>query len=259
MDLKSQILIVLCLSLTMYWCNGQGYQDCNIDRFRVQQNLNMSRFGGQWYGISANREFNPVTVATRNNGGMGQGVNGGGWGMFSGFNAGMPRQTPWANTRPIRNLQYYFEILSGKNGTMRTYSSGAVMGRRCYYAQGINKPTNLSIPAKTDFLFQGSSFPIWIISTDYEGYAVIYSCWNTDVNGECTPDSSYVISLNRVMEGHTAEELKQVEAASSYVCVQPNLLRPVIHDGGCAFNATDFPSQEFAIMNDINNNYFSML
>ncbi|XP_060083331.1 purpurin-like [Ylistrum balloti] len=252
MRLESLILICLCLSPTIFWCYGHGYPDCDIDKFQVQNDLNVSRFEGYWYAISANREFNPFRVAMSTAptdvGGM---EYTGGMGLFSGFNVGMPRQTPWAaaEMRQIRNLQYYFEMTT-ENGTMRTLTTGAVMADRCYYAQGLNIPRNESNVAKTDYIFQGSKFPIWIIKTDYEGYALIYSCWNTNANGECSPGSSYVISLNRVMEGHTAAELAQVEAASTEVCVPPESLRPVFHDGGCAINATYFPAEEFSIMND---------
>ncbi|XP_021349819.1 retinol-binding protein 4-like [Mizuhopecten yessoensis] len=253
MDIPSLILTCFCLSLSVYFSYCQSNQNCNIDKFEVQKDFNESAFEGYWYVISANRQFNPFQVAMSNSngGGMNSGFMGAGSGMFSGFNVGMPRQMPLAMQRQLRNLRYYFEMTS-ENGTMFTLASGTVMGNRCFYAHGVNNPPNVSIPAKTDYSFQGSLFPIWVISTDYVGYAVIYSCWDTNVNGECSDNSAHVLTLNRVMEGHTPAELAKVEETSTYVCVPPTSLRSVLHNGGCAFNASYFPLDEFSIMNDIN-------
>lgn len=84
--------------------------------------------------------------------------------------------------------------------------------------------------------------PNWVVSTDYEGYAVIYSCWKEREDGTCNPDYAYMWTLNRKQSGHTPEQEVEIKRAAERMCVPSENFKTFEQDGNCKFNPDKFPA-----------------
>lgn len=117
----------------------------------------------------------------------------------------------------------------------------------CYYARGMAYPKyqNDSTRLEVDMFVKRSNLrPLYIVATNYSGYAVLYSCWNIMYDGSCHPDNAYVYTLNRVKEGHTQAELTEIELTLTRLCIDPALLKPVPQVSNiCDFDPYSFPQK----------------
>lgn len=78
-----------------------------------------------------------------------------------------------------------------------------------------------------------SSLPLtdddhWVIDTDYDNYAVHYSCRQVDDDGTCL--DSYSLILSRHLTGLRAEDRHIVQEKKTELCLQGKY-RPIAHTG----------------------------
>lgn len=119
----------------------------------------------------------------------------------------------------------------------------------CYYARGISYYPNANDTTKLKvkmFTKKATERNIWVAGTNYTGYAVMYSCWMERFDGTCDPSSTFAYTLNRVREGHTAQELKEIEQILRHFCIDPADMSPIVQAGGCNFDPLNFPKKNYA-------------
>lgn len=124
-------------------------------------------------------------------------------------------------------------------------TGGSSLPYGCFYSIHSAVPVPESNLTKYDFLHTKYKLPgdsMWIVSTDYDGFAVTYGCDEIlPQSGYCDPSTEVVYTLNRKVTGHTPEQLGQIEDALNSVCVSSRTLKPMHHHGECAFDPEQFP------------------
>lgn len=68
----------------------------------------------------------------------------------------------------------------------------------------------------------------WVIDTDYDNYAVHYSCREVAANGMCLNSYSFIFS--RHLTGLRAEDQTIVQEKKGSLCLQGKY-RPIVHNG----------------------------
>ncbi|XP_022106025.1 uncharacterized protein LOC110987537 [Acanthaster planci] len=80
----------------------------------------------------------------------------------------------------------------------------------------------------------------WVVSTDYTGYALVYSCGEQRSDGSCTRRGEHAWLMARSVGGVPGEVRAKVPAMMSALCIRPERLRDVPRD--CEKELTQTPT-----------------
>lgn len=145
-----------------------------------------------------------------------------------------------------KNVQ--FEYNAFQDGRISIQASGGFLGSFCDYVAGTGKIIDKDNPAvfrasfDTHYSLAHQTNTYWILGTDYESFAVVYTCWKHLEDGTCDPSESYVWTLSRTMTGHALTDLAAINDFVPFVCISPRNFKSFRQDGGCDFNPFNFPN-----------------
>ncbi|XP_069139283.1 purpurin-like [Argopecten irradians] len=205
-EFKMKLLYVVVFVCFMQVCIANLNSPCSIHQFKMEPNFNISAFQDEWYVISIR---NPWT-------------------------------SQYGEEYLASSMRQRYTI--GARGTlmMETNSQAVMFGCLRFETTAIPEPssngTKFRIVSHSDDSLRRDAFgdTLWILRTDNKGFAVVYSCASVLADGTC--GEPIVYTLNRYWQGHTQDELKQIEEAVTSVCVYPSSLIPVPQNGECAYS-----------------------
>ncbi|KAM6951270.1 retinol-binding protein 4 [Aplochiton taeniatus] len=173
-------------------------QDCQVSNMQVMENFDRTRYTGTWYAVA---KKDPI-------------------GLFL-----------------LDNVIAQFNI--EEDGKMTATAQGRVIilnnWETCanMFATFEETPD----PAKFKMRYWGAASYLqtgyddhWVIDTDYENYAIHYSCRELDVDGTCLDGYSFIFS--RHAEGLRPEDQKNVTQKKQDICFLGKYRR-VPHTGFC--------------------------
>ncbi|KTF80448.1 hypothetical protein cypCar_00033778, partial [Cyprinus carpio] len=185
-----RLCIALCVLATC-WA-----QDCLVSNITVKQDFDRMKYQGTWYAVA---KKDPV-------------------GLFL-----------------LDNIVTNFKV--EEDGTMTATAIGRVIilnnWEMCANMFGTFEDTE--DPAKFKMKYWGAAAYLqtgyddhWIIDTDYDNYAIHYSCRELDVDGTCLDGYSFIFS--RYPEGLRPEDQKNVTEKKQDICFLGKYRR-VAHTG----------------------------
>ncbi|XP_061666554.1 retinol-binding protein 4 [Syngnathoides biaculeatus] len=187
-----QYVVSLCF-LALAWA-----QDCQVANIQVMQNFDRTRYAGTWYAVA---KKDPE-------------------GLFL-----------------IDNIVAQFIV--AEDGSMTATAKGRVIilnnWEMC--ADMIATFEETPEPAKLRMKYWGVAAYLqtgnddhWVIDTDYDNYAIHYSCRQLDADGTCLDSYSFVFS--RHVTGLRTEDQPIVTQKKNQLCLLGKYRR-VVHNGFC--------------------------
>lgn len=194
-----RIAVALCILATC-WA-----QDCQVANIKVMQNFDRNKYTGLWYAVA---KKDPI-------------------GLFL-----------------LDNIVAQFKVEKGGEGAEEKEVMTATANGRVKILNNWETCANMFAtfedtpdPAKFKMRYWGAASYLqtgyddhWVIDTDYENYAVHYSCRVQDSDGTCLDGYSFVFS--RHITGLRAEDQAIVTQKKQEICFLGQYRR-VTHTGYC--------------------------
>ncbi|KAM3913494.1 retinol-binding protein 4 [Leptodactylus fuscus] len=198
MDLKVFGLLIVLGYLGSSVAYSFYQKDCRVSSFRVMPNFDKYRYSGTWYAVA---KKDPE-------------------GLFL-----------------IDNIVANFNV--DETGKMTATAQGRVSILRfvdvCAKMVGIFQDTE--DPAKFTMKYYGLASYLekgldnhWVVDTDYDNYAIHYSCREENEDGTCNDSYSFIFS--RDPNGLTPEIQRIVRRRQEALCLERKY-RVVVHNGYC--------------------------
>uniref|UniRef100_A0AAZ3RV77 Plasma retinol-binding protein II n=1 Tax=Oncorhynchus tshawytscha TaxID=74940 RepID=A0AAZ3RV77_ONCTS len=187
-----RICVALCVLATC-WA-----QDCQVSNIQVMQNFDRSRYTGRWYAVA---KKDPVGLFLLDN-------------VVAQFSVdGSGKMTATAQGRVI--ILNNWEMCANMFGTFEDTPDPAKFKMRYWGAAAY---------------LQSGNDDHWVIDTDYDNYAIHYSCREVDLDGTCLDGYSFIFS--RHPTGLRPEDQKIVTDKKKEICFLGKYRR-VSHTGFC--------------------------
>ena len=192
MDLK-----IFGLFIALF-CFCSAERDCRVSTFKTMETFDRQRYAGTWYAVA---KKDPE-------------------GLFL-----------------YDDIVAHFSI--DEEGKMTATARGRVflMGTIEVCADMVGLFQDTDEPGKFIMKYYGMASYLekgvdyhWVVDTDYENYAIVYSCREMGENGECVDDYSFIFS--RSQSGLTPEAQRIVRRKQSELCLDRKY-RIVPQNGVC--------------------------
>ncbi|KAG8523527.1 Retinol-binding protein 4 [Galemys pyrenaicus] len=178
--------------------SGRAERDCRVSSFRVKENFDKARFSGTWYAMA---KKDPEGLFLQDN-------------IITEF-----------------SVDQHGQMSATAKGRVRLLNSWDVC------ADMVGTFTDTEDPAKfkmkywgvASFLQKGND-DHWIIDTDYDTYAVQYSCRLQNLDGTCADSYSFIFS--RDPNGLPPEAQRIVRRRQEELCLARQY-RLIAHNGEC--------------------------
>ncbi|XP_065408160.1 retinol-binding protein 4 isoform X1 [Chrysemys picta bellii] len=190
---------LLLVALGLLGCGCQAERDCRVSNFRVQENFDKARYTGTWYAMA---KKDPEGLFLQD------------------------------------NVVAQFTI--DENGQMSATAKGRVrlFNNWDVCADMIGSFTDTEDPAKfkmkywgvASFLQKGND-DHWVVDTDYDTYALHYSCRQLNDDGTCADSYSFVFS--RDPKGLSPEVQRIIRQRQVDLCLDRKY-RVIVHNGRAA-------------------------
>ncbi|XP_040217704.1 retinol-binding protein 4 [Rana temporaria] len=192
MDLK-----IFGLFIALF-CLSSAERDCRVSTFKTMETFDRQRYAGTWYAVA---KKDPE-------------------GLFL-----------------YDDIVAHFSI--DEEGKMTATARGRVflMGTIEVCADMVGLFQDTDDPAKFVMKYYGLASYLekgvdnhWVVDTDYDNYAIVYSCREMGDNGDCLDDYSFIFSRNQ--NGLTPEAQRNVRRKQSELCLDRKY-RIVPQNGVC--------------------------
>ncbi|XP_003409278.1 retinol-binding protein 4 [Loxodonta africana] len=178
--------------------SGRAERDCRVSSFRVKENFDKTRFSGTWYAMA---KKDPEGLFLQDNI----------IAEFSVDESGQMSATAKGRVRLLNN----WDVCADMVGTFTDTEDPAKFKMKYW---GV-----------ASFLQKGND-DHWIIDTDYDTYAVQYSCRLLNLDGTCADSYSFIFA--RDPYGLPPEVQKLVRQRQEELCLARQY-RMIVHNGYC--------------------------
>lgn len=182
--------------------SAQAERNCRVSSFRVKENFDKARFAGTWYAMA---KKDPEGLFLQDNI----------IAEFSVDESGQMSATAKGRVRLLNN----WDVCADMVGTFTDTEDPAKFKMKYW---GV-----------ASFLQKGND-DHWIIDTDYDTYAVQYSCRLLNLDGTCADSYSFVFARNP--NGLPPEVQRIVRRRQEELCLARQY-RLIVHNGYCDRNS----------------------
>ncbi|XP_018413421.1 PREDICTED: purpurin-like [Nanorana parkeri] len=188
------------LAVLITICEHCRAQSCVIDNFKVKDDFELKRYAGKWYAIG---KKDPEGLFLQDN----------------------------------ISAEYTID----EDGTMTASSKGRVklfgFWLICADMAAQYSIPDTTTPAKMYMTYQGLASYLssggdnyWVIDTDYDNYAITYSCRTLHEDGTC--NDGYSIIFSRNPRGFTPAITRLIRQKQEEICMAGQF-QPVLQSGAC--------------------------
>lgn len=122
------------------------------------------------------------------------------------------------------------------------------MNEEFRFTEAEKRPSQFDLRFRAWYIRTGFYHKFSIIDTDYDNYAVLYSCIEENPNGTCMGNQTYVLVLGRKQNGVPSKLSSKVNQIINSTCVDPVEMEVIDNvENMCKFDKNDFPYGTFAI------------
>ncbi|XP_074089445.1 retinol-binding protein 4 [Macrotis lagotis] len=189
---------VLLLLLLALGASG-AERDCRVDSFRVMENFDKARFSGTWYAMA---KKDPEGLFLQDN-------------IVTTFSVEPDTGKMKATARGRVRLLNDWNVCADMVGTFTDTEDPAKFKMKYW--------------GMASFLQRGND-DHWIVDTDYDTYALQYSCRLRNLDGTCADSYSFVFS--RDPHGLPLRAQRVIRQRQEELCLGKQY-RMIVHDGYC--------------------------